>query len=530
MKRIYHSSSIISMLLGGMLVAGVPAVAQTIQRIDIQTVKVNPSRVPIVNRAPYQSKAANADPAPDTMKLVIKADRSVPGSVDKTMTVAQYTARMRKIEQLMNQEGFTLTELQTIQTPLNLYKPVKRIDFTPATKGSFSTTSSKLSTKKTALQLNQLAFKNRKLPGLEVKMIPAYKLNRATISDFKKANPGKVAKSGNTYTLIKTIPMKPGSIVLPATTPKTSRRREDLPLFEQEGNNEVLFSVNASGYLESTATAYPINKPIDEVTLDDLKDTRSSNTVKGGIEASARIDDRTIPVMSLSIEYGAMANRNEQHYKKVGLLLGGQQLMSANSRESFSGDDQVVTDRFEKTVDIPLAILTMPVGIGRVQCEWGISGGVSLDVNGEMHRGLAGLQIKPSARLDVYGEAKAGIGFGDFDFIAAYIRPELRLVTIELDNYAESSLNWANTWQLYNDVSSTGTIEMLKGYLHAGVRVGYPDIKWCAVGAGVSMPCGTVWRQLDFRVTLWDSGDGLVRANKTFIDSDPTELFFDDWR
>lgn len=517
--------------MAGMLSTGIAASAQTpnLQQVNIQTMKVNPSRVPIVNRTPYQPKAANANPAPDTLRLVIKADKNVPGSKDKTMTVAQYTARMRKIEQLMNQEGYTLTELETVKDPLYLYKPVKRIDFTPAMRSNFSAVTGKLSAKKSSIQLNQQAFKNRTLPGLDVKLIPAYRLNKTTISDFKKKTTGKVSKSGNTYTIIKSIPMKPG-VITPATTPKTSRRREDLPLWVQEGNSEVLFSVNASGYLESSATVYPINKSVDEATLEDLKDTRSSNIVKGGIQASARIAETTVQVMNLSLEYGAMSNRNEQHYKKIGLILGGQQLMSASARENYSGDDQVVTERVEKSVDVPLALLTIPVGIGRVQCEWGISGGVSLDVNGEMHRGLAGLQIKPSARLDVYGEASAGIGFGDFDFISVYMRPALRLVTIELDNYAESSLNWANTWQLYNDVSSTGTIEMLKGNLYAGVRVGYPDVKWCAVGAGVSLPCGTVWRQLDFRVTLWDSGDGLIRANKTFIDSDPAELFFDDWK
>lgn len=214
------------------------------------------------------------------------------------------------------------------------------------------------------------------------------------------------------------------------------------------------------------------------------------------------------------------------------MIIGGQQLMNASILENFSGDDVIVTDLVEKTVDVPLAILTVPVGIGRVQCEWGINGTVSLVVNGEMHRGLAGLQIKPAASLNVYGEASAGIGFGDFDVAKVYLRPSLKLIGLELDNYAESSLNWANTWNLYNDVSSTGTIEMLKGSLYTGVKVGYPDIKWCCCvpGTNWSVPCGSVWKELDFRITLWDSGNGLIMANKTFIDSDPAELFFDDWK
>lgn len=531
MKRINYSIPFMgALLLVCILAIHAPVVAQNLQRVDIQAVKINLSKLPVVNRTPYLPKAATGTPAPDTMKLYIKADKSVPGSVDKTITVAQYTARMRKIEQLVNQEGYTLEEIKTIKGPLNLYKPVKRIDFTPAIRNDFNAATSKLSVKKNATQLNQLAFKNRTIPGLNLKTIPAYKLNKTVITDFKKATPGKVTKLGTAYTIVKTVPVTPVT-TLP-TAPKTSRRREELPLWKQDGNNEVLFSVNASGYLESSATAYPINKPIEDVTLDDLKSTRSTNTVKGGIEASAKIAETTIPIMSLSLEYAAMANRDEQHYKKVGLVLGGQQLMNAGNRQNFTRDDEIVTDLFEKTVDIPLAILTVPVGIGRVQCEWGISGTVSLAVNGELHRGLAGLQIKPATHLDVYGEGSAGIGFGDFDVVKAYLRPSLLLIGLELDNYAESSLNWANTWQLYNDVSSIGTIELLKGFLYAGVKVGYPDVKWCCCMpvTGWSYACGAEWKELDFRVNLWDSGDGLIKANKTFIDSDPAEVFFDDWR
>lgn len=532
MKRNNHTIYIIgSALLLCMQAGHISATAQNLKRVDIQAVKINPNRLPIVNRSPYQPKATAGAPAPDTMKLYIKADKAVPGSVDKTLTVAQYTAKMRKIEQLLNQEGYTLEEVKTIQTPLQLYKPVKSTDFTPAIRGNFSAVTTRLSITKNATQLNQLAFKNRKLPGLNVKMIPAYRLNKTIVNEFKTTNPGKVTKTSTGYTIIKTIPVKPGTVI-PATTPKTTRRREELPLWKQEGNTEVLFSVNASGFLESSAIAYPINKPIDEVTLDDLKNTRSTNTVKGGIEASAKIAETGIPIITLSMEYTAMANKDAQHNKKIGMIIGGQQLMNASILENFSGDDVIVTDLVEKTVDVPLAILTVPVGIGRVQCEWGINGTVSLAVNGEMHRGLAGLQIKPAASLNVYGEASAGIGFGDFDVAKVYLRPSLKLIGLELDNYAESSLNWANTWNLYNDVSSTGTIEMLKGSLYTGVKVGYPDIKWCCCvpGTNWSVPCGSVWKELDFRITLWDSGNGLIMANKTFIDSDPAELFFDDWK
>jgi hypothetical protein len=38
------------------------------------------------------------------------------------------------------------------------------------------------------------------------------------------------------------------------------------------------------------------------------------------------------------------------------------------------------------------------------------------------------------------------------------------------------------------------------------------------------------WKKFDLRVNLWNSGDGLIRANRTFIDSDPEEIFFEDWQ
>ncbi len=504
------------------------AVAQNKKLIEtrINTVKVDLNKRPITNASLYVLKDPNGKIAPDTMKITIKYEpqkgKRTPGA--KIITVAEYNQKMRAIERKLNAEGYTLDEVKGIVKPIEMYKPVMKTDFTVAAKQDFAVVNTKLVAKITTTQFNSIMFKNRILPGLNIKPIPAYQLTKQKAINFKTVNPFKIQKSGGTYVkgqLLKSI-KKPTSTNGNA---KTATRRENYPFYKLGESNQLL-SVTSSGYLESSAIAYQINADAEDATIEDIKNTASTYTVKGNINASGRVSNTTINIFDMTVEYAAKSNRNAKHSKKISLKIGGQEIIAATANivdKEYSEEDVIVTDAFENTVEIPIMQFSIPIGIGDVKFEGGVRGTAGIDVTGEMHRTMAGLQIKPSASCGLYAEVGYAIGFGDFDIAVPYIEPVFNLIELNLDNYAEASLNWANEWQLYSDVSSIGTIELLKGHLYAGIKLGYPEIQWCYF-----VPCGVKWKQLDLRTELWKS-QGLVQLNKTFIESKPEERFFESW-
>jgi hypothetical protein len=528
----------------------------------IATAKVDINKIPIKKTTAFSLKMPDGKLAPDTMQIEIKYDK-IGKTAQKSpikITVASYNAKMRIIEKKLNLEGLDFSDVAGSNKPLldfevpptqiktlanektiKLYKPTTTAGISTTVKSTVISQASALKNKSVATFKDLTGFTSRIIPGTTTKYIPVAKLTTQLAASYLSNNPFSITKTGNTYTksilsISKSVQISKSNIQnlqgLTTSNNKIVERNATLPLVSMEGGNDMLFQVNTSGYLHSKTVATPISKPVDQTTFTDLTATQSEFMVSGGVSAGGKLNQTTFNIFDLGITYTAKSNASKKHTRQVSLKIGGQELLGASDlNKSFDGDFAVVTDRFERTLDIPLIATSVPIGIGELSFEAGVTGTSGIAINGEMSRSQAGLLITPFANCGLYAEGAASIGFGEFDIIRPYIRPQLNLVELNLTNYAYAALNWGNNFQAISDVSSVGSVEVLKGYLFGGVEVGYPDVKWCCCVplTGIHFPCGVSWNYIDFRIELWKS-DGLSKIDKIFIDSNPQEIFFDSWQ
>jgi hypothetical protein len=465
----------------------------------------------------FEAKNKNGQKMDDSTNIVIK-DKN---GKDKKMSIGTYNKAMTDFQNYLNKKGYTLEELEKSRAPIVSNNIANKTDFLNADKTKFN---SVINSNVINKPLQPSFFKRKSLAGLNIDFIPAHMLKKATVKSFRVTNNKKISynTTKKEFVLLETpfLKLVPNVTVI---TPRINSTVKEIPFLNIGDNTDLALSVNVIGSLEAKATAYPINKDAEDVTLADIEATNSTYEVKASIGANGKIGNANINVFNLNTSYTANAKANVKHRNNIELIVGGQTVV--NIPTQYADKTTTVTNSFSKEVDIPVVGCKVYILIGFIEFEAGIRGQVGFTVDGEMTPSSAALLIEPSAQCGLY--AKSSIGSlidvpvipDDIITFEPFVQANLNFVDMSLTNYAEASLNWGQDWILNADCSSTGTVKLLTGDLNAGVKISYPSFNFSD---------GLYQVNQIFQTNIWHS-DGLRQYNKTFISPKDEPIVFTTW-
>ncbi len=456
----------------------------------------------------------------DTSSFLIK-DKD---NRDRFITAGQYNNAMDKFQRYINSKGYSLAELENQTEPIFSNNLVKRTNFSSAKMATAQTIDF---SKAKAISLKTIVPKVRKLKGVDIDLIPAYKLNKDFVKSFRLKNTKKIMfnSAQGEYYLSKT-PFLTTIFSNSATAPKVNTVEKQIPLLRSGDDTELSLGVSLNGRLKSVATAFPINKDAEDVTLADIEATNSTYEVSAALDANGHIGDELVNVFSISAKYKAYSKANTNHTSEMDLIVGGQEFAIAPM--SYSDKTTTITTNYLREVEVPILESRVSILVGYIGFEVGVRGSVGLQVDGEMTPTSSALFIEPSVNCGLYARAAVGIGL-DIPFVpdeivkfSPFVQANLNFVDATLSNYAEASLNWAQDWSLNADVSSRGTVQLLNGELFAGV-----DISYWKLSAGFT---GVSARKVTnrFQSTIWKS-NGIAEHNRNFIELKEQPMLFSTW-
>jgi hypothetical protein len=466
----------------------------------------------------FEAKNKNDQKMDDSTNIIVK-DKN---GKEKKIPIGTYNKAMTDFQNYLNRKGYTLEELEKSRAPIVSNNIANKTDFLNADKTKFaSVVNSNVINK----PIKPSFFNRKSLVGLNIDFIPAHMLKKATVKSFRTINNKKIIynTTKREYVILET----PLIILAPSvntTNPRINHRVKEIPFLNIGDNTDLALSVNVIGTLEAKATAYPINKDAEDVTLADIEATNSTYEVKASIGANGKIGNANINVFNLNTSYTANAKANIKHRNNIELIVGGQTI--ANIPTEYADKTTTVTNSFSKEVDIPVVGCRVYILIGYIEFEAGIRGQVGFTVDGEMTPSSAALLIEPTAQCGLYARTSIGSLFDVPLIIPDYIvtfepfvQANLNFVDMSLTNYAEASLNWGQDWILNADCSSTGTVKLLTGDLNAGVKISYPSFNF---SDGIHQV-----NQI-FQTNIWQSA-GLRQYDKTFISPKDQPTVFATW-
>jgi hypothetical protein len=464
----------------------------------------------------FESKNSKGERIVGTTTMIVK-DKN---GKDKKITVEDYNKAMNEFQNYLNKKGYTLEDLESSQTPIFSNAILKKTDLLSIDKLKFDAIVKPAIITKS---LQPSFFKRKSLPGLNIDVIPAHMLKKPSVQSFRTKTNKKISYNiaKKEFVLLET-PFFKSIPNYAVTAPRINSYRKEIPFLRIGDDSDLAVSVNVTGTLEAKATAYPINKDAEDVTLADIEATNSTYEVKASIGANGKVGNTNINVFNLSTSYTAYANAATKHKNKIELLVGGQSF--AIIPTEYADKTTSVSNNFSKEVEIPVIGCKVSILIGYVEFEAGIRGQVGFQVDGEMTPSSAALLVEPTAQCGLYARAAIGTGLDvpliPFDIVTfkPFVQANLNFVDMKLTNYAEASLNWGQDWILNADGSSEGTIELLTGDLNAGVEISYP---WPTFG-GMIQVINT------FQTNIWHS-KGLRQFNHNFITSKDQPLVFTNW-